>query len=229
MFNKFKLVGTAIGLVTVLILLLVLTGTGEQPSGGPPSRADIKKGLDNAFAAVLTASGENILLDSERAVFLSEFRETLAFVPLHDTYRPRARELMEARVKLGEDVLVPIGGLYIEESTRVKGFSEFLLPPGAYILMWANNRKVAVIDQDGDTVGYISGEIQLPITKDKPTRPLILNSSQNEDFLQLSIYVPWLTTTSLQNQSESVLDTTAGPIADFVTGFMLVLTIVMMF
>ncbi len=154
MFNKnFKLIYTAIGLVAVLMMGLILPGIG-QPAGCPPltevpciDRAKVVQGLQNAFAA-LTASTED-LLDFEKAVYWSDGGpRQIAYIPPHP-----ASGFWDSlqRLRAGEKVDVPFGGLYVVEDAKAV-FKLKKLPAALKLRLRGDDKRVAFINSEGDVV-----------------------------------------------------------------------------
>jgi len=244
MFKKnLKLIATALSLALITSIASSLTNAINTTSMATqiplPSRDELIRTIFDP-TPLLTASGENIIFDPDKMIFLSTLGGTFAFVPLHPAYQQRLIELYKAWQEFG-DIAVPIGGLYVIEPMRVvKGLynesPEFSLPKGAYVLEFApvdpkvGSIKIAIVDKDGQTVGYVSGEIRLmPQYQPLNDRPFI-QVKQVGDLKLAEIEIPWLLPSTINNLQSMNLDSVAsGPITDFLTGFGAGLALVALF
>lgn len=191
------------------------------------SRSRIVSGLQAAFSAVLTASGETILLDEERALLLSEFGGSLAFAPLHPSYWPRVEELFKAMAE-GQEVTIPAGGLYVIEPITIKGQEgfNFSLDRGPYLLRWAKD-KVLIVDQEGNVRGAAPCELRFPNRLSNP----IVNIDQAGESTVFRIKAPWiwstLPTDSGNTFMHNMLLGEIHAVAGFAVGVVLVIILVL--
>jgi hypothetical protein len=167
MFKKnLKLIATAIGLVTVLVMGLAMPGATQQsfqppcPLGPCVDRFLLVQALQNAFAG-LTASTED-LLDFERAVFWSDgVPRQIAYIP------PDPASGLWDRVqqlRAGETVEVPFGGLYVAQGKSLLG-----QPPLAFKMRLRGNKdhaEIVFINAEGEEV------IAVPATLDLKNDPI---------------------------------------------------------
>lgn len=191
----------SLGIFTLIVAPLLLIGdvtsVVSQPPPGLPSRNQITNSLSQAYGTVLTASGEEILLDIDKAVFLSEFKETIAFVPLHEAYWPRVQTLFAGMLE-GQINFIPIGGLVIVEpiqTIRGPDGPGFALKEGTYILWWARSENgLVVTDEEGNQLGVIKGGVTIKFPHPsigKLSRPLVRGSTEGE-FTVVEIETNWM-------------------------------------
>lgn len=179
------------------------------------SRSRIVSGLRAAFSAVLTASGETILLDEEKALFLSEFKGSLVFVPLHHSYWPRVEELIKAMDE-GQEVAIPAGGLYVIEPVTIKDQqgSNLSLDRGPYLLRWALD-KVLIVDQEGNVRGAITCKLRFPNRLNHP----IVNTDQVGEYTVFRIDIPWIWSTSATDGGNAFVQTSMLDDRHYLAGF----------
>lgn len=196
MFKTIKLLGISTVIVTLLFVGYA-TLVVSQPPTGLPSRNQIVSSLNQAYGTALTASGEEILLDTDKAVFLSEFKETIAFVPLHEAYWPRVQTLFAGMLE-GQINFIPIGGLVVVEpiqTIRGPDSSGFALKEGTYILWWARSENgLVVTDEEGNQLGVIKGGVTIKFPNPsigKLSRPFVQASTEGE-FTVFKIETNWM-------------------------------------
>ncbi|MEM2607593.1 MAG: hypothetical protein QXK30_02760 [Candidatus Bathyarchaeia archaeon] len=155
------------------------------------SRSRIVSGLRAAFSVALTASGETILLDEDKALFLSELKGSLVFVPLHPSYWPRVEEFLKAMDE-GQEVTAPVGGLYVIEPVTVRDYQgfNFTLARGPYLLRWAKD-KVLIVDQEGNVRGAVPYELKFPNRLREP----VVNVDQAGESTVFRVDAPWIWST----------------------------------
>lgn len=207
-----------IKMVAIASLAIVLMGMPMDQAFSQQenlSRLRIVSSLRAAFSAVLTASGEAILLDEEKALFLSEFKGSLIFVPLHPSYWPRVEELIKAMDE-GQEVTAPVGGLYVIEPVTVKDHqgSHFRLDRGPYLLRWAID-KVLIVDQEGKVQGAIPYELRFPNRLSDP----VVNVDQVGESTVFRVDVPWIWPTSTTDGGNAFVHTRMLDDRHFVAGF----------
>ncbi len=211
MLKTIKIVITA-SIATLLMGMPMIQAVSQQEN---LSRSRIVSGLQAAFSAVLTASGETILLDEERALFLSEFRGSLAFVPLHPNYGPQVEELFKTMAE-GQEVTIPVGGLYVIEPVTIKDpqGSNFSLDKGAYLLRWAKD-KVLIVDQEGNAWGAVPCELKFPNRISNP----VVNIDQAGESTVFRIEAPWIWSTSVTDGGNAFVHASMSDDRHFVAGF----------
>jgi hypothetical protein len=148
MFKKnLKLIATAIGLVTVLVMGLAMPGATQQ---NPLTRQAVVQGIDSALAAFTAAEGD--VWDTQCTQFYSTPRFTLAFVPLH----PSSRSLQMLLTKDARNITLE--ALYIPED--IPGF----LRAGTYLVKIedpnVNPARILVVDQEGNIVYTTTAKIE---------------------------------------------------------------------
>jgi len=225
-----KIIKTMAMVVLASILIgMPMTQVMSQPEN--LSRSRIVSSLRAAFSTILTASGENILLDEEKALFLSKFEGSLAFVPLHPTYWLKAQELFEAMAQ-GQEVTVPVGGLYVVEPIKVESYEnfEFGLDQGPYLLRWAKD-KVLVIDQEGNVLGAIKAELKFP---NRQLSDPIVKTEQVGRATLIRIDTPWIGPILETDSGNGYIHTNTllgdrAAIAGFAAGIVVGLLIVLLF
>lgn len=200
MFRHFlflKLLTTVTLGVLLLLPLVPVTSVVSQPPPALPSRVQIVNSLSQAMGAVLTATGDEILLDMDKAVFLSEFKETVAFVPLHEAYWPRVQALFDAMLERQIDS-IPVGGLAVVEPIKtIKGPDGpgFALREGTYMLWWSRSENdLVVTDKEGNKLGAIKGGVTIKFgapSVSKLSRPWVRMSTKGE-FLVVEIETNWM-------------------------------------
>jgi hypothetical protein len=167
MFKKnLKLIATAIGLVTVLVMGLAMPGATQQ---NPLSRASVVNAISNVVAATLTAA-EGDVFDMDNAKFYSDNRLAFAYLPLHPA--SRSLKLLEERLEdlfAGRAVNVEISALYLPED--VPGF----LKAGTYKMKLVDRTRVVLVDQEGQEV--FSGKVESIWS----LRPLANNNIESEN------------------------------------------------
>jgi hypothetical protein len=78
MFKKnLKLIATAIGLVTVLVMGLAMPGATQQ---NPLSRANVVQAVNNIVTTLTATEGE--LLNPDAATFVSDIFATYTYIPI---------------------------------------------------------------------------------------------------------------------------------------------------
>ncbi len=207
-----------IKIVLVASLAILLTGmpmvqvVSQQEN---LSRSRIVSGLQTAFSAVLTASGEIILLDEEKALFLSELKGSLVFVPLHPSYWPRVEEFLKAMDE-GQEITAPVGGLYVIEPVTVRDYqgSNFTLARGPYLLRWAKD-KVLIVDQEGNICGAVPYELRFPNRLREP----VVNVDQVGESTVFRVDVPWIWSTSATDGGNTFVHTSMLDDIHFLAGF----------
>ncbi|MEM2607592.1 MAG: hypothetical protein QXK30_02755 [Candidatus Bathyarchaeia archaeon] len=231
MLRRYKLFATMAGLALMAALgfaslsnTAAITTSSLQPIS-LPSRDELISTIFDP-TPLFTASGEQIIFDADKMVFLSVGSGTFAFIPLHAAYQPRLVELYKAWQEF-ENVRVPLGGLYIVEPIKVKGVynegPEFSLPKGAYVLKLepvnpkGDILRIAIVNEEGQVVGHVTGDIQLVAQPQfLKSRPFIRTKQVSDSMTLAEFEIPWLTPSTVNTID---LDNIAlGPITDFLTG-----------
>jgi hypothetical protein len=141
MFKKnLKLIATAVGLVTVLVMGLATLGVTQQPEN-PWARSNVIKMLETQFARLTAAEGEPIL-NVAGAIMWSDPARLMAFVPPLSASLPIDK--LRA-IAAGEEIAVTIGGLYVGEDRREGG-----MRPGVYRIRLVGKSKVVLVDEEGN-------------------------------------------------------------------------------
>jgi hypothetical protein len=157
MFKKnLKLIATAIGLVTVLVMGLAMPGATQQ---NPLSRASVVNAISNAVAATLTAA-EGDVFDTENAKFYSDARMAFALIPLNPS--SRSYQVLEQnlyKLRTDEDLNVTVAAFYVPED--VPSF----VKAGTYIMKLMNRSKAVLVDQEGREA--FSGSVRIERTEGK--------------------------------------------------------------
>ncbi len=239
MLKQYRLFTTMAGLALMAVLgFASLSNTAAITSTSLqipiPSRDELISTIFDP-TPLFTASGEQIIFDADKLIFLSTSGGTFAFLPLHPAYQPRLIELYKSWQEF-ENVAVPLGGLYVVEPIKVvKGMHnegpEFSLPKGAYLLKLApvdpkgDVLRVAIVNGEGQVVGHVTGDIQLvaqpQLLKSRP----FIRTKQVGDFMLAEIEIPWMMPSTINTMS---LDSIAlGPIADFLSGLAAGVTVAM--
>ncbi|MDW8031848.1 MAG: hypothetical protein RMJ29_08585 [Candidatus Bipolaricaulota bacterium] len=230
MLRRYRLFATTVGLALIATLgFASLSNTAAitaslQPT--LPSRDELISTIFDPTPQFFTASGEQIIFDPDKLIFLSKRGGTFAFVPLHAAYQPRLRELYKAWQEF-ENVAVPLGGLYIVEPIKIKGMynegPEFSLPKGAYLIRVepvnpkGDILRVAIVNEEGEVMGYIDGDIHL-VTQPQPlkSRPFIRTKQVSASMMLVEIEIPWLMPST--DNAMSLDSFGLGPIRDFLEG-----------
>lgn len=231
MLRRYRLFATTVGLALIAALGFASLSNKAaitaslQPTF--PSRDELIRTIFDPTPQFFTASGEQIIFDADKLIFLSTRGGTLAFIPLHAAYQPRLRELYKAWQEF-ENVAVPLGGLYVVEPIKVKGVynegPEFSLPKGVYLIRVepvdpkGDILRVAIVNEEGQVMGHITGDIHL-ITQPQPlkSRPFIRTKQVSASMMLVEIEIPWLMPSTANAMS---IDSIAlGPVRDFIEGF----------
>ncbi len=139
MYNKeFKLIGTAVGLVAVLMMVLAVPGATQ----GSFSRQALVSALKSEIGPLLTAATAE-LINPENATFFSSNRATSAYIPPHPSAFSAQlfRDFMSGKA---EGILM--GAVYVSED--VPGS----LNKGLYRIKALNREWVVVLNQEGEVV-----------------------------------------------------------------------------
>jgi hypothetical protein len=184
MFKKnLKLIATAIGLVTVLVMGLAMPGVTQQPPSPwtPPFRPKIPEALNQVISGTLTAS-EGDILDTEAAMLASTGPVTFAYIPLHPSSRSaqRLKDWLEKGEPFGE--FLYLGALYLENDLRGSfGFDS--LKAGTYYLKVLKNLRLIAVDPttgEESTIGIVSlgllpqGSAKYSVVKEEGPLPALL-------------------------------------------------------
>jgi len=158
MFKKnLKLIGTAIGLVAVLVVGLTVPGATQQ---NPLSRQSVVQTVSQVVQATLVASAEEFF-NTDKFVFYSGPEVTAAFISAHSA--SRAWQLLR-QLAAGEEVgVVTFGLLYVPDGLKkvmiTGGDPPITLAPGLYKLQALAKDKMAIADQEGRVLA--SGAMRL--------------------------------------------------------------------
>jgi|GEM_PF-5965368 len=144
MFNKkFKLLVMAVGLVAVLVVGLVVPGVTQDSSDNPFARSNIVKMLQNSFAQLVAEEGDTVL-NIPKAILWSDPARFMAFVPPLAASVPL--EKIKAILAGEENIVVTIGGLYVEEDLTGR------FPKGVYKIKLVGKSKVIFVDREGNEI-----------------------------------------------------------------------------
>jgi hypothetical protein len=192
MFNrKFKLIGTAVGLVAVLMMGLALPGVtqgypGDGCPAGPvpcinrsavvsqqtnplPSRSQIVNGLNQAFATLTATAG--VVWNFDASVLLSTHKFTGAFVPLSKEDFERSEETLADMLR-GKPGFAPLGGLYVGGAVKlqVAGEDPISLHAGSsYRLVAVTADRAEVVDSEGNVKGSLPIKV-MQVANTTPTK-----------------------------------------------------------
>jgi hypothetical protein len=157
MFKKnLKLIATAIGLVTVLVMGLAMPGATQQDA---LTRENLIQLINRVYAPTLTAS-EGIIWDTQCVSFYSSPFITFSFIPAN----PYSRSI--ERIRSGDFDNVPLFILYVHDDGGSKPTVKRQILPGAYMAKLVSPTKVVFVDQEGNEV--LTGSAEITIS-DRPS------------------------------------------------------------
>jgi hypothetical protein len=162
MFKKnLKLIATAIGLMTVLVMGLAMPGVTQQDA---LTRENLIQLINRVYAPTLTAS-EGVIWDTQCVSFYSSPFITFSFIPAN----PYSRSI--ERIRSGDFDNVPLFILYVHDDGGSKPTVRRQILPGAYMAKLVSPTKVVFVDQEGNEV--LTGSAEITIS-DRPSTSYFL-------------------------------------------------------
>jgi hypothetical protein len=155
MFKKnLKLIATAVGLVTVLVMGLAMPGATQQ---NPLSRANVVQAVNNIVTTLTATEGE--LLDPDAATFVSDIFATYTYIPIAKESRSAQRLLEE--VCSGKDFAPILLGVVVADHYPTPELPQGRLQSSFYVYLTSKG-VLRFVTQDGDVAFEMQGRITCP-------------------------------------------------------------------
>jgi hypothetical protein len=155
MFKKnLKLIATAIGLVTVLVMGLAMPGATQQ---NPLSRANVVQAVNNIVTTLTATEGE--LLNPDAATFVSDIFATYTYIPIAKESRSAQRLLEE--VCSGKDFAPILLGVVVADHYPTPELPQGRLQGSFYVYLTSKG-VLQFVTQDGDVAFEMQGRITCP-------------------------------------------------------------------